>query len=91
MSHVQGLLTSRAAVLLKIGKVQYFSTFLYGYSLCFNITIKGEEEIKLDFNREENPYNEAEVDAVLKHLDEIIAQARKEAQYTLGVTSNWEA
>lgn len=92
MSQVQGLLMSRAAVLLKIGKAQFVSAFYYGASINFELQLKDvEDSLKLEFNRDDKPFDENELNDVLQRMDKIIAEARKEAQYTIGVISNWEA
>ena len=92
MSQVQGLLMSRAAVLLKIGKAEHVSAFYYGASINFEIKVKGfDDSLRVEFNRDDKPFNEDELNSVLQLLDKVIAEARKEAQYTIGVISNWEA
>lgn len=92
MSQVLGLLMSRAAVLLKIGKAEHVSAFYYGASINFEINVKGfDDSLRVEFNRDDKPFNEDVLNSVLQFLDKVIAEARKEAQYTIGVTSNWEA
>lgn len=92
VQHAMGQLMSRAAVLVKVGMVDIVSTFLYGASLRFEIRIKGEDsEWELDFGYNEIPYDENAVNATLKHMDEVIAEARGKAEYALKVFNNWEA
>lgn len=87
----QALLLSRAAVLLKVGRIDRVGTDIsFGneglYFFC------GREEYAVSMGYEdEAPFDMEEINKVLVAMDMEIAMARKDAQNIVNIIENWEA
>lgn len=82
---------SRAALLIQLGVIKSVYTNCYP-SLC-HMTFVGyrneADSIEIYFN-DEKPYDQSIVNAVLKRMDIMVAEARKRAERNLALIKSWE-
>lgn len=81
-------LISRAAILMQIGAAHGINTSMYPSIGSFHFCL---DDLDLRFDREEHPFDEMEVAAVIERLDGMIQAWKENAQHGIELINAWGA
>jgi hypothetical protein len=81
-------LISRAAILMQVGAAHDIRTSMYPSIGSFHFSL---DQLDVRFDRDEHPFDESEIEAVIDQLDGMIQEWKENAKKGLKIVAAWEA